>query len=292
MPGRLTFRVDLSDRAGLASSLSTFLGQSACVVEDAQFPGVLALVEVVLLLPDGSEMRLRGQALRQLGPRRFLVAFEERPDTDRLSALAKPGTTSGASKVPPDRPSEPAVPPPEQAPESLLDQLLDWDGLQSSGPAVPWDAGGQEAAREPVGVAPPGRPGPDPVDPERMTLAQKLALARSGDREARGRLVRDRNRSVQSQVLENSGITIDEVAEYAALPTLDPYTVATIALNRSWLASREVLLNVVANPATPLDLAIRLLGRLGPSQLRRVAQSRTLRAPLTRRVHELLDEPQ
>ncbi len=118
--------------------------------------------------------------------------------------------------------------------------------------------------------------------------SEKQRLARSGNRITRGLLVKDRIKNVHQFVFRNPKITIEEVVEYAKLPGLSKDAVRLITSNRTWMASRQVAIGLVRNPATPVDLLPGLLQRLGPPQWRILAKSSDVRPQVSSLAKKLL----
>jgi hypothetical protein len=107
---------------------------------------------------------------------------------------------------------------------------------------------------------------------EQMTVAQKMAQAMSGDREARMALLRDVNKALHACVLRNPRIGLDEVQWAAKLTTLSPDALKLIAEHKEWGANATVCTALVRNPKTPLPLALRLLDRVPVAEVRAIAK--------------------
>ena len=119
--------------------------------------------------------------------------------------------------------------------------------------------------------------------------SEKQRLARSGNRITRGLLVKDRIKNVHQFVFRNPKITIEEIVEYAKLPGLSKDALRIITSNRTWMASRQVALGLVRNPATPVDLLPGLLQRLGPPQWKILAKSGDVRPRVSSLAKKLLN---
>jgi hypothetical protein len=123
-----------------------------------------------------------------------------------------------------------------------------------------------------------------------MSVAEKMQLALSGDREARAYLLRDTNKVLHAYVLRNPRIGLDEVLYAAKLPTLSPEALKLIAEHRDWGASLPVLAALARNPKTPLPLALKLLPRLPLQDLRVIAKGNARQA-LVQAARKLLVSP-
>jgi hypothetical protein len=115
----------------------------------------------------------------------------------------------------------------------------------------------------------PARPRP----PEVITLADKLRLASSCDREQRFAFLRDPNKQLHPMVLKNPRIGLDEVQWAAKLPSINPDALKLIAEHPEWGHNPGVVNALVRNPKTPIPVAIKLLPRLQDAELRVVAKS-------------------
>ncbi len=105
-----------------------------------------------------------------------------------------------------------------------------------------------------------------------MAVGEKVQLALHGNRDARQLLMRDRAGVVQSSLVRNPKITLDEVQALARAPQLAPETAETLAQHPSYGLSPQVALALVRNPRTPLPVATQLLARLLPADLRVIAK--------------------
>lgn len=113
-----------------------------------------------------------------------------------------------------------------------------------------------------------------------LTLSQKQRLARHGRRPVRNLLIRDPNKNLHRLVVANPDVGVDEITEYSAYPALSKDAIEFIAQNRTWMASRQIVFNLVRNPATPIDLAVRLVPRLGSNEWRWLARPGAVRMPV------------
>jgi hypothetical protein len=144
-----------------------------------------------------------------------------------------------------------------------------------SGTALPSDCFGPTPAGEESPASSGAAPMPSGALAARlreMTVAQKMSLALSGDREARFALIRDTNKTLHVYVLRNPRMGIDEVQYAAKLPTLSPEALKLIAEHREWGSNPTICAAVARNPKTPVPIAIRILDRLPVSDLRVIAK--------------------
>jgi hypothetical protein len=123
--------------------------------------------------------------------------------------------------------------------------------------------------------APP--PGPSaraaPSKAERgMTLGERKSLARKPDRETMRKLLADPHPHVVQRCLEHPRATEDDVLPLAARRTAKAEVLAEIVRSR-WLHRPRVRMALVLNPATPPEIAARLVGLLLRPELERVARA-------------------
>jgi hypothetical protein len=129
--------------------------------------------------------------------------------------------------------------------------------------------------------APPNDARPPKSEPPRGTVAeriaaltvpQKMQLALSGDRESRIALLRDRNKVLHSYVLRNPRVGLDEVLFAAKLSTIATDALKLISEHAEWGQNIQICTAVVRNPRSPMPIALRLLPRLAPGELRAIAK--------------------
>jgi hypothetical protein len=123
------------------------------------------------------------------------------------------------------------------------------------------------------------------VKPERVALIRQLMnmntkdrvkLARKGDREARGILIRDSNRIVAAAVINNPRITDHEVENIASMRTVSHDVLRLIALNRAWARSYTIIHHLCRNPRTPIPTAIGILPRIRTKDLQHISLNRNV----------------
>ncbi len=122
----------------------------------------------------------------------------------------------------------------------------------------------EDAARAPV--LPRGESG------RPLTLGERKSLARRPDRETIQRLLADPHPDVIQRCLRNPRLTEDDLVTLAAKRPGRGEVLVEIARSR-WIHRPRVRLAVVLNPATPLELAVRIAGLLLRPELDMVARS-------------------
>jgi hypothetical protein len=114
-----------------------------------------------------------------------------------------------------------------------------------------------------------------------MTISEKIALAYKGSKEERRILIGDTNKLIGIAVLKSRSLSINEVESFAAMRNLDEEIYRRIAASREWMRKPAVMLALVRNPRTPLDISLPLLKRLAVRELRAIVRDRNL-APVLR----------
>jgi len=109
---------------------------------------------------------------------------------------------------------------------------------------------------------------------QKMTVFQKIKLARLGNREARGLLIRDRNKVVAMAAVTNPKVTDVEVIGFAQSRNVHDEVLRTIARNREWVRNYQVKLALVTNPKTPPSAAVTFVNHLQEKDLRNLMRSK------------------
>ena len=106
-----------------------------------------------------------------------------------------------------------------------------------------------------------------------MNTNQKMQLALRGDRTARTLLLRDLNKNIQTFIIQNPRITIEEVRSLAANRQANPDVLNTIAANKDWGNNPNVVIALVRNPKTPGGTAAKLIDKVPIAEVRRLAKA-------------------
>ena len=120
-----------------------------------------------------------------------------------------------------------------------------------------------------------------------MNTKDRIKLARKGDREARGILIRDSNKVVCSAVVNNPRITEQEIENIASMRTVAEEVLRIIALNRAWARSYVIIHNLARNPRTPIPTAMNILPRIRTKDLHSLAQNRNVSEAVRRQAYRL-----
>jgi hypothetical protein len=109
-----------------------------------------------------------------------------------------------------------------------------------------------------------------------MNAADKVIAALKGNREERAILVRDPNRIVATAVLGSPRVTEPEIESFAAMRSISDEILRKIGNNREWTKRYNVISNLVKNPRTPLGVALPLVARLNPRDMKGIVADRNV----------------
>jgi len=123
---------------------------------------------------------------------------------------------------------------------------------------------------------------------QQLSIVQKVKLARLGNGQARGLLIRDRNKIVSTAAILSPKITDNEVIGYAQSRNLSDEVLRIIANNRTWTRNYKVKLALVTNPKCPQTMALRFVPHLHESDLRALMRSRDVHANVATQARRLL----
>jgi hypothetical protein len=110
----------------------------------------------------------------------------------------------------------------------------------------------------------------------RMNTAEKVIAALKESREMRAILVRDPNRIVSSAVLGSPKLTEPEIESFAGMRGVSSEILRSIAGNKDWTKRYGVVANLVKNPRSPLPIAMNLVPRLNPRDLKTLSVDRNV----------------
>ncbi|MDP3937079.1 MAG: hypothetical protein Q8R92_02980 [Deltaproteobacteria bacterium] len=125
-----------------------------------------------------------------------------------------------------------------------------------------------------------------------LTVFQKIKLALLGNKEARGILVRDRNKIVCSAAVRNPKVTENEIVGFTKSKEMSEEVLRIIAKNRDWTKCYQVQMGLVSNPKTPLIYAMKFVGYLQERDLRSLAKSRDVPPQINAQARRLLNQKQ
>ncbi len=121
---------------------------------------------------------------------------------------------------------------------------------------------------------------PDDGKGRPLTLGERKSLARRPDRETMQRLLADPHPAVIHRLLRNPRVLEDDVVRLAAKRPGRSDVLAEIARSTKWVHRPRVRIALVMNPATPPEMAARIVGLLLRPELALVAGSPGVPAPV------------
>jgi hypothetical protein len=121
-----------------------------------------------------------------------------------------------------------------------------------------------------------------------MSVAERVKLALNGNKEARQALARDPVKLVQSCVLRNPRVTVDEALVMAKNRSLSGEVLRRIANEKDWIRQYSVRIALVQNPKTPLQVALGLLGGVQERDMRVLAKSKNVSSVLQSQARRIL----
>lgn len=110
----------------------------------------------------------------------------------------------------------------------------------------------------------------------KMSPSQKIKLALTGAKEARGMLIRESSKIIAMSVLANPKITIGEVEFFAKSTGLNEDVIRKIGTNAEWSRKPSVYNALVANPKTPVGISLGFITRLNERELALLEKSRSI----------------
>ena len=122
----------------------------------------------------------------------------------------------------------------------------------------------------------------------RLNTAEKLITALKGSREERSILIRDPNRLVATAVLGSPRITEAEIESISGMKNVSDQILREIGNHREWTKRYTVLNNLVRNPRTPIGIALSMVPRLNPRDIKGVALDRNVPEPVRKQAQKFV----
>ncbi len=109
---------------------------------------------------------------------------------------------------------------------------------------------------------------------QKMSVFQKIKLSRMGNKEARGLLVRDRNKIVAIAAVTSPKITDNELFSIAQSRNVSDEVIRTVSMKREVTRNYKVKLALVTNPRCPQATAMKFVNYLQDKDLRMLMKSK------------------
>ena len=110
----------------------------------------------------------------------------------------------------------------------------------------------------------------------RMSSAEKIKAALTGNQEERRLLIRDSNKVVARAVLQSPKLSGMEVESFAAMTNVTEEVLRLIAVSRKFIKSYNVVRSLINNPRLPIDVGVSLLNRLNERDLKGLMLNRNV----------------
>ncbi|NNL86224.1 MAG: hypothetical protein HKP27_11255 [Myxococcales bacterium] len=125
---------------------------------------------------------------------------------------------------------------------------------------------------------------------QRMSVMQKIKLARLGNKEARSLLVRDHNKLVAAAAIRSPKVTDNEIEGIAKARNVSDEVLRIIAANREWTRNYSVKRALATNPKCPIQHAMKFLNFMQEKDLRSVMRSKDVPAAISTHARRLLQK--
>jgi hypothetical protein len=122
----------------------------------------------------------------------------------------------------------------------------------------------------------------------RLNTAEKIITALKGSREERSILIRDPNRIVATAVLGSPRITEAEIEAISGMKGVSDEILRTIGNHREWARRYTVLNNLVRNPRTPIGIALSMVPRLNPKDIKGISLDRNVPEPVRKQAQKFV----
>lgn len=122
-----------------------------------------------------------------------------------------------------------------------------------------------------------------------LTVFQKIKLALLGNKEARGILIRDRNKVVATAAMRNPKLTDTEVVAFSKSKEISEDVLRLIARSREWTKIYQVQLGLATNPKTPLIYSMKYVMYLKERDLRDLSRSKNVLPQINAQARRLLN---
>lgn len=123
-----------------------------------------------------------------------------------------------------------------------------------------------------------------------MTIAEKIKLATTGNREARNILLKDTNRLVLQAVVNSPKITEEEVIKICQSRNINDEVLRLITTKKEFMKNYQIKLALTTNPKTPVPIALKLLNYITEGDLRNIAKNKNISTVVSRQARKILED--
>ena len=111
---------------------------------------------------------------------------------------------------------------------------------------------------------------------QKLSVSERIQLALKGGKEIRTILLRDPNKEVSLNVLENPKLTETEIELVAKSRSMPDEALRKISKKREWMKNYNVIQALVTNPKTPPAISLPLVSELKTKDLGLLAKNRNV----------------
>jgi DNA repair protein RadC len=123
-----------------------------------------------------------------------------------------------------------------------------------------------------------------------LPVAQKLALAKKGNKDVRMILVRDSNEMVALETVSSSRISDGEILAIAMMRDVAEQVLRYIANNRKYRQNKQIILALLNNPRTPVGVSLGLsINSLTDRELADLSKNKNVPGVISRVAQQILD---
>jgi hypothetical protein len=126
----------------------------------------------------------------------------------------------------------------------------------------------------------------------RLNTAEKVITALKGNREERAILVRDPNRMVAMGVLGSPKVTDGEIEAFAAMKNVSDVILRSIGNHKEWTKKYSVVANLARNPRTPIGIAMTMVPRLNPKDMKAVSVDKNVPEAIRKAAQKFIKGPE
>ncbi len=126
----------------------------------------------------------------------------------------------------------------------------------------------------------------------RLNTAEKLKTALKGTREERAILIRDPNRLVSAAVLGGGLVSDPEIESFAGMKNVSDQVLRQIGNHKEWTKRYAVVANLVRNPRTPIGIAMTMVSRLNPRDMKGVSVDKNVPEAIRKAAQKFVRGPE
>lgn len=110
----------------------------------------------------------------------------------------------------------------------------------------------------------------------KMNISEKIKLALKGNKSARMLLIKDSNKQVSINVLNNPKMTENEIELILKNRSIGEHIIREIAKKTAYVKNYNILKELVSHPKTPLNISMTLINRLRNHDIEALSKSRDI----------------